>query len=401
MTIALKDVLFDAQFVRALAYTASHGADIGECFGTASRITHTDGDLWYSQWLTTAQRAEQMADESLAAGRRVSARGAYFRAANYYRTAGLFLMGVPVDERLRSSGRLQTQTFRKGAWLLDLPPDVLEIPYQETTLPGYFFRAAADGKPRPTVVPTNGYDGTVEEMYFANAVAALDRGYNVLAFDGPGQGSVILEQGIPFRPDWENVVTPVMDFALTLPEIDPARIVLHGWSFGGYLAPRAATAEHRLAACVSDSGPYDLFDAGIAKVPGPLAHQIPDGNRLALGVLDKALEATMKKPSAGWALRRNIWVHGLTDPMEFFRIAADYSLKGREHLIRCPIFICSTEGDDLSAAAGTLAKRVVSPREYVVFTAAEGVTGHCEMSGRSQFHRRVYDWLDGVLAEKA
>ena len=398
MTLALRDDLFDAQFVRALAYTAQGGADVGECFGTAARITKTDADLWHDEWLATARRVERQADESAATGHRVSARGAYLRAANYYRTAGIFLMGTPVDDRFRSSSAKQTDTFHKGAALLDLPPDIVEIPYQGTTLPGYFFRAAADGVPRPTVILTNGYDGTVEEMYFANAVAALERGYHVLAFDGPGQGSVILGQRIPFRPDWENVVTPVVDFALTLPEVDPAKLVLHGWSFGGYLAPRAAAAEHRLAACVSDCGPYDLYDASIARVPGILAHQVPDGNSVALKILESALESTMKKPSAGWALRRNLWVHDISTPLDYFRIAPEYTLKGREQLIQCPTFVCATEGDDLSVNAHILADKLMCPKGYVLFTAADDVSGHCEMSARSLFHQRVYDWLDGVLA---
>jgi len=400
VTLALRDELFDAQFVRALAYTYQGGADVGECFGTARRITKTDVDLWHDEWLATARRVERMADESAGAGHPVSARAAYFRASNYYRTAGIFLMGTPVDDRLRSSSAKQTETFRKGAALLELPPDIVDIPYEATTLPGYFFRTAVDDSgPRPTVILTNGYDGTVEEMYFGNAVAALERGYHVLAFDGPGQGSVILDQGIPFRPDWENVVTPVVDFALTLPGVDPARLVLHGLSFGGYLAPRAATAEHRLAACVSDCGPYDLYDASIARVPGILAHQVPDGNSVALKILESALDSTLKKPSAGWALRRNLWVHDISTPLDFFRLAPEYTLKNREQLIQCPTFVCATEGDDLSVNASILADKLTCPKEYVLFSADDDVSGHCEMSGRSVFHQRVYDWLDGVLAK--
>lgn len=397
MTLVLHDDLFDAQFVRALAYTAQAGADVGECVDTAKRITKTDCDLWYDQWLATAQRVERFAGQSAAAGHVVSARGAYFRASTYYRTAGIFLMGAPVDERLRSSSHNQTDTFRKGAALLEFPPDILEIPYEETTLPGYFFRASGDGAARPTVILTNGYDGTVEEMYLANAVAALDRGYNVLAFDGPGQGSVILDQGLPFRPDWEAVVTPVVDFALNLPEVDATKVVLHGWSFGGYLAPRTATAEHRLAACVSDCGPYDLYDAGIARVPEVLARQVPDGNRVALKILERALASMIRRPSGGWALRRNLWVHGVAEPIDYFTMAPEYTLKGREQLIQCPTFVCATEGDDLSGNAKTLADRLVCPTEYVMFAAADDVNGHCEMSARSLFHRRVYDWLDTVL----
>jgi pimeloyl-ACP methyl ester carboxylesterase len=249
------------------------------------------------------------------------------------------------------------------------------------------------------VILTNGYDGTVEELYFANGAAALERGYHVLAFDGPGQGSVILDQGIPFRADWENVVGPVVDVAVARPDVDADRLVLIGWSFGGYTAPRAATGEHRLAACVADSGPYDLWDALVSRIPGVLAHQLPDGNRIALAVLQKALESTMRKPSAGWALRRNLWVHGVDDAMGFLDIAPQYTLKGREHLIRCPTFVCHTAGDDISADARAMADALVCPHEYVEFGHDDDVSGHCEMDGRAVFHERLFRWLAGVLGD--
>lgn len=381
MGIAFSDELFDAQFTRALAYARYGGADIGECFETAKRIGEVDVDLWYREWLATAERTEKA--------------GAYLRASNYYRTAGLFLLSKPVDDRLRHSTAKQTETFREG---MPSPPEVLAIPYEDTTLPGYFFRAS--DSPGPTVILTDGYDGTVEELYFASGAAALERGYHVLAFDGPGQGSVVLDQGLPFRPDWENVVTPVVDYALTRPDVDPAKLVLIGWSFGGYLAPRAATAEPRLAACVSDCGPYDLFDAAAARMPAFLARRLPDGNRFALRMLERILNYLMTKPTAGWALRRNLLVHDVPDPMTFLAIAPEYTLKGREHLIRCPTFVCATEGDDLSDRAKILADKLTCPKEYVKFEAKENVSGHCEMTGRSTYHDRVFSWLDTVLGQR-
>ena len=105
----------------------------------------------------------------------------------------------------------------------------------------------------------------------------------------------------------------------------------------------------------------------------------------------------MKKPAAGWALRRNLWVHGLSTPMDYFRMAPAYTLKEREQLIQCPTFVCATEGDDLSVNGRVLADKLTCPEEYVLFTADDDVSGHCEMSARSLLHRRVYDWLDGVL----
>lgn len=398
MTTLMQDELFSAQLVRAIGYAPYGGADLSECLAVASRIRSTDINAWYSEWFALGARLHLSGQASLDAGDAASARSAFFRAANSFRTAGLFELQAPISARLVASHQHEVAAFRAGAALLPLQPQVVNIPYDGTTLPGYFFRASADDSPRPTIILVNGYDGTAEELYFTNGAAALERGYNVLAFDGPGQGTMIIDHHTPFRPDWENVITPVVDYALTLPGVDARKLVLMGLSFGGYLAPRAATAEHRLAACVSDCGPYDLFDASAARLPGFLAKQLPEGNAAVLGLLTRLLRFVMSKPTAGWALRRNLLVHGLSDPIEYFRMAPSYSLKGREHLIQCPTFVCAAEGDDLSVNAPRFYDALTCPKHYVEFAAAEGGGEHCESGARTLFHQRVFAWLDSVIS---
>ena len=65
---------------------------------------------------------------------------------------------------------------------------------------------------RQTLIVHGGFDSTLEELYTFAAAPALQRGYNCLTFEGPGQGAVIRKKKIPFRFDWENVVIPVMDY---------------------------------------------------------------------------------------------------------------------------------------------------------------------------------------------
>jgi alpha-beta hydrolase superfamily lysophospholipase len=395
--LALKDDLLDAQTLRAVGVAPYGGADIGECMATAAAVRGTDLTSWYTAWTSTASAVLALAEREQDAERLQSARLAFFRASSYFRTAGVMLMSAPPDSRLVDSYARQTSAFRAGASLLARPPEILKIPYEGTTLPGYFFTAGPEGARRPTVILTGGYDGTAEELYFSNGAAALARGYNVLAFDGPGQGAALIEQGLVMRPDWEAVITPAVDYALARPDVDPARVALIGLSLGGYLAPRAASAEHRLAACIADCGSFDLFAAALRRVPGPLAGGITRGRPLETAALRRVLKAVANKPTAGWTLRRGQLVHGVTSPMDYLLALREYSLKDHAGRITCPVLVCAAEGDDVSASASDLFEALTCEKRYVLFTAAEGAGDHCEAGARTLYHARSFGWLDNLL----
>jgi hypothetical protein len=201
---------FDGQFLRVLSYAPYGGADIGECFETASRIEEGNRDSWYEAFTKTADRLRQEADESLEGGHKVSARRSYLRASNYYRAAEFYVRDNRDDPRSLQGWQSSRDCFLKAGGLFDPPFEVIEIPYEDTTLPGYFFRVDDSGERRPTIITMTGMDGYAEETYFDTAVAALERGYNFLTYDGPGQGGVLRQRGVPFRPDWEKVATPVV-----------------------------------------------------------------------------------------------------------------------------------------------------------------------------------------------
>ncbi len=397
MGLFFADPLFERFAFRALSHAPYGGADFGECFATASQITPGDGDSWFRAWSATADRVCEIADACAAAGHAVSAREAWLRASNYHRTAWLPLFGAPVDPRLVEAFDREAGAFARAAALMTPAVEAVEIPYEGTTLPGYFHRADDSGLPRPTLIATNGYDATVHEAHFAHAVAAVRRGYHCLTFDGPGQGRPLIHQGLVFRPDWEAVVGPVVDYALTRPEVDPQRIALIGWSFGGYLAPRAASGEHRLAACIADPGQWDLLEALRTFLPlDPAARErLPQITPADL----EAFEALVRSdPYLHWTFRRALWVHGLDSIADYLRIAGDYSLRGRAEKIRCPTFVAWAEADPIARFAEQLHAALRCPRTLVRFTTAEGAGGHCEETARSLFHQRAYDWLEAVFA---
>lgn len=248
------DVQFWFETLRSFGHIAYGGADFGEVATTAQRIRPGDYDSWHDEWRRIADRVADEGWNSLAGGHQVSARDAFLRASNYYRNAEFFLHGDPADPRIRSTYDAAVDCFRQAA-ALSVPAIVpVEIPYRDTVLPGYLYRTDDSGAARPTVVMCNGFDGSVEEMHFFGAAAAVERGYTVLSFDGPGQPGTRHRDGLIFRPDWEHVVGPVVDHAQALPEVDPDRIALFGASMGGLLAPRAAAFDHRIAALIALDG---------------------------------------------------------------------------------------------------------------------------------------------------
>lgn len=240
MKVAFKDESFAFEFVRNLGFMYYGGADLGEMMATAERIKEGDFESWFTEWDKLGRRILSRAESSLAAGHLETAREGYLRASTYFRTAEFYLHGNAEDPRILLESRASQKAYAEAARIAGPTWEPIEIPYEGTTLPGYFYKVDDSGKPRPTLIFHGGYDSSIEELFYFGAAAAIRRGYNCLTFDGPGQGAPMREQGIPFRYDWEKVVTPVVDYAFTRPDIDGDHLALMGMSLGGYFAARTS-----------------------------------------------------------------------------------------------------------------------------------------------------------------
>jgi predicted alpha/beta-fold hydrolase len=397
MSFVFKDSLFEAQWLRTASHSSSGGAEIGECFAAARQIREPDPESWFTAWSRLGESVLTEAETSRTKGHGVSALSAYLRASNYFRAAYTFLIGAPVEPRVVDTYRRHRAAFESAAVLMRPPVERIAIPYAGTSLHGYLFRAAGDHAPRPTLIVNGGYDSTAEESYFFSGAAAVARGYTCIVFDGPGQGAARIEDGLVSRPDWEAVIGPVVDFAVARPEVDASKIALMGISFGGYLAPRAASGEPRLAACIADPGEFSLLEEFKSRMPALIAREIPDGKPAVLALLNLILSRRMRHTTAGWGLRRGLWVHGVKSPLEYVKLTQDYTLEGRVEHIRCPTLICSAENDDIGVTARKLYDALSCEKAFIAFTAPEGAGEHCEVGARSLFNQRAFDWLGAVL----
>jgi pimeloyl-ACP methyl ester carboxylesterase len=207
---------------------------------------------------------------------------------------------------------------------------------------------------------------------------------------------VLIKQQLYFRPDWENVMRPVVDYAVTRSEVDPKRIALMGRSWGGYLAPRAVTAEHRIVACIADPGTYDLLR--LFPLPKEILDQLPN---VEPQVLQPFFDKLMSNPTAAWSLKRGMWTHGVATPFDYMRVSAQYSLRGIAQHITGPTLVCQAESDPTARTAPQLYEALTCPKRLLLFTDAQGAGAHCEAGAISLFEQRAYDWLDEVLAVPA
>ena len=97
------------------------------------------------------------------------------------------------------------------------------------------------------IVLVGGYDSILEEMYPVIGKAALDRGYSVLIYEGPGQGEPLRKYGMKFTHEWEKPTSAVLDEFLRTHD-KPAKIVLLGMSMGGYLRRELLPSKNALTA---------------------------------------------------------------------------------------------------------------------------------------------------------
>jgi hypothetical protein len=403
MKILLDDADMDAQLGRTLIAVSAEAADLGEALATASRTTAGDYDSWFTEWSTTADVARSLADEALSRGHVVTARKAYLRASEYWRQSFFFIRHDVGDERLQHAWRQHRQTFRAATPLFACDAISTEIPFDGVSMTGYLFRPSGDGAPRPTVLAPCGFDSTAEAGYCATGYMALPRGYNFFVFEGPGQGGMLFEHGRPFRPDFEVPFGAAFEWLLAQDGVDPDAVAVIGRSFGGYLGPRAAAFEPRLAALVADPGQYD-FASRVGIMAKGVGSDDPEDFLAKLMAADPDVDAQLQAALTG---PRNVeWygsrmaAMGATTVGDFIRYQLTFSLEGVAADIRCPTLVTEGEGD-FASQSPLLYEHLRGEKVLKQFTEAQGAGGHCEGLGATLFEAYVFDWLDDVLAKRS
>jgi pimeloyl-ACP methyl ester carboxylesterase len=340
-----------------------------------------------------ARRVEQRAQQSIAAGHTVSAREAYLRAYVYNRAALTCI--DPSDAAAEPTWHHAVDCFRRAAALMDPAPEPVSVPWDGANLPGYFLAPADDKAKRKTLIMIGGGDTYVEDLYLIIGPAAVKRGYNLLIVDLPGQG------GLPFdrlymRPDSENQISAVVDYALGRPEVDEVGLAAFGISYGGYILPRALSAERRIRAAAVYSVLSD-FHAWMTQSPMSVRF-----DRDHDSLLVKAVVRMLHLRPSLIQMDTYAWRWGAKTYADMLNIARDFMLNPAA--ISCPLLSIVGEKEYTTS---TISRRFQDDAiranrnpesRLIIVGAADGGDAHAMTTNLSLMAQLVFDWLDEVLS---
>lgn len=364
--------------------------NIGEILDTVKNIRHTSELSWFREWNKTAERVKAIGDESLSKNHEISAGDAYLRAANYYLAAEVFLHTNPDDPRILETYKKGADAFIKGLTLLKEPVSIVQIPYENTTLKGYYFKAPGEGK-KPVLIVHQGFDAPVESTKYI-AEEAVKRGYSALLLEGPGQGLSIREKKLTFRPDWENVISPVIDYLLTRSDVDGDNIMLMGLSMGGGFATRAAEYEKRLKLVIVDPGYTDLYKM-VSDLLGPKLINLYEQDPKECD--KKMLELTRYDVGLRWGVNHGMWVFGGKTPSEFLTKLKEYNYtKDVDKIQTMMLVMDGTKETWGKGEAKALYDALKGPKDYMLFTEEDTAATHCQGRGPAIMTQRLFDWLE-------
>jgi esterase FrsA len=227
------------------------GLDPGDVKEAFEKIHTKDKDEWAAAFMSVADRYFNEA-KSLEKTDPAKANADYIRAWRLYSFGRWPIPSSPGKQR---SYERAIEAFLAHARFYDSPLEVVHVPFEGKEIIGYLRLPKNTKGPVPLVIAVNGLDSRKEDLTESFG-AILPFGIGVLAVDGPGTG----QAPIKVSENSERMLSRVIDYAQSRPEIDKNRLALHGVSWGAYWATKMAIVERaRLRGTSAQSPPIDKF----------------------------------------------------------------------------------------------------------------------------------------------
>ncbi len=167
-----------------------------------------------------------------------------------------------------------------------------------------------------TILLHGGFDSFIEEFYSMMKYFS-ENGYEVIGFDGPGQGATLKKYGIAFDYQWEKPTKAILDY------FKLKDVTLIGLSMGGWLCLRAAVFENRIKHVIASGNAYDYY-----KIPPAIARWLMNFFNAKLKDYSNkiALKNIKKGGMDGWKMSNLMYITKIDVPMSAF----DYAMQMNE-----------------------------------------------------------------------
>ena len=261
-----------------------------------------------------------------------------------------------------------------------------KVAYAGSYIPAMRLTPKSDEK-KGTILAFGGFDSFIEEFYCMWAYFA-EAGYEVITFEGPGQGAALRKYSLAFDHDWEKPTSAVLD------HFNVFDVTLLGVSMGGYWSIRAAAFEKRIKRVISFPPVYDWMEMAGSFTRG-LVDQLMKWRKLMnflvrlkmlngklKHVINQALFLTQKeKPieAVDWILAMN------KDHLHSALVDQDVLLLGGENDAFQPPKLLYKQQKALINA------RSITTR---IFTKEEHADQHCQMGNIGLALGFMLDWID-------
>jgi esterase/lipase len=334
---------------------------------------------FFDAWCEQADRLVELAEEDVAAGRKLSAGAKYGRAATYYITAER-MQNRHFEPRRRAYRRM-LEAFAKYVELGELNCERVEIPYQGKTLVGLYVRALrADASPAPCIAFFNGLDST-KEMIFGSRIGheLARRGISTLMVDQPGVGEALRLADLRAIVEAEQWAGACVDALEQRSDVDRRFLGICAWSLGGFFAPRAAAFEKRFKLCVAWGANFNW------------------------GELQKRRAAREGDRPVPHYWEHVQWVWGKESFEEFMEFAPRVTLKDSIDKITVPFLVTHGSNDRQIPREYALQQyegAINSPkRELKWFTPREGGVEHVSADNPENAKDYIADWIAETFRE--
>ena len=335
--------------------------------------------------------------EFVALAKRASLQGRVLRAGCYWRSAEFFMQA---DDPERKPAREKFLGAVRSMYALELG-ERHAVPYADGRISGllmaYRFKLP---RAKSTIILFGGFDSAIEELTLM-FVYLRDAGYDVIAFDGPGQGGALNESGLQITAEWHKPVAAVLDYF----EVEQATLV--GLSLGGCLVMRAAAQEPRIERVVA----FDIFTNGLditlRQTPALLRGLLKVLLRLrAASVVNWMLcRVAARSPVVQWGLQEGMHVTGTDSAFEFLQAFRQLETADVSAAITQDVLLLAGSEDHYIpikqwyAQTRTLTNaRSITAR---LFTRSESAQNHCQLGNQGLAPRTIVNWQDSMLPDSA